>query len=238
MTTFKIKIVDLVLEITTFSEILKRYCKDFLSDEKADYSIVINEQDLELEASFSETKEYIQEEICAVHRKVAELLVEHNIIVFHSSALKVNGSGYLIAARSGTGKSTHANLLKELLGDKLTYINDDKPLLKVNNDNIIVYSSPWNGKERRGTNTCAPLKAIIFLNRGIDNTYKKIVNKQEIYLRMLSQIYLPIEKSKRAKALKVADEVFKRVNFYEINVNKDLESAKMTYERIILDETE
>ena len=53
---------------------------------------------------------------------------------------------------------------------------------------------------------------------------------------MLSQIYLPKEKSKREKALKIADRLLKNINFYEINVTKDIESAKMTYEEIIKNE--
>ena len=87
-----------------------------------------------------------------------------------------------------------------------------------------------------GNNLHAPLKAIIFLNRDLNNTYRKIDNKEEIYIKMLSQIYLPKEKSKREKALKVADTLLKNVNFYEINVNQDIDAAKMTYERIIRNE--
>ena len=36
--------------------------------------------------------------------------------------------------------------------------------------------------------------------------------------------------------LKVADSILKNINFYEINVTKDIESAKMTYEEIIKNE--
>ena len=140
-----------------------------------------------------------------------------------------------MTARSGVGKSTHVNLLKEYLKDKLEYINDDKPLLEVNDD-ITIYSSPWNGKERRGNNTYAPLKAIIFLNRGTSNTFRKIENNNEIYIRLLTQLYLPLEKSKREKALTLIDILLKRINFYEINVNTDISSAVMTYERIIKNE--
>ena len=52
----------------------------------------------------------------------------------------------------------------------------------------------------------------------------------------MSQIYLPREKELREKALKLMDALLEKINFYEINVNKDIESAKMTYERIIKDE--
>ena len=236
MVTFKIKIVDIVLEINAFNETTKRYCQNFLSDENEKYIITMTEEDLVNESSNSENgKVYVNEEISALYRKIADLFVEENIVVFHGSSFMVDNQGYIITARSGVGKSTHSRLLKQLLGEGFKYINDDKPLIKVS-DNITIYSSPWNGKERRGNNISAPLKAILFLSRGETNSYRKIVNKEEIYIKMLSQIYLPKEKFKREKALIIADKLLKNVNFYEINVTKDIESAKMTYEEIIKNE--
>ena len=237
MIDFKIKIAEKVLEINVFNESTKKYCGKFLSEEKPDYVITMTEEDLKNERTNSEDgKVYVNEEISALYRKIADLLVEDNIVVFHSSSFMVNGNGFLITARSGVGKSTHAKNLSDYIGDSFKYINDDKPLLRVNDNDVIVFSSPWNGKERRGNNISAPLKAILFLSRGETNSYRKVVNKEEIYIKMLSQIYLPKEKSKREKALIIADKLLKNVNFYEINVTKDIESAKMTYEEIIKNE--
>ena len=236
MLNFKIKIANKVLEISAFNETTKRYCAKFLSEEEPHYVINMNEEDLKNESSNSVNgKVYVNEEISALYRKIADLFVEEGIIVFHGSSFKVNECGFIVTARSGVGKSTHVNLLKELLGDELIYINDDKPLLEVK-DEITIFSNPWNGKERRGNNTFAPLKAILFLGRSETPNFRKIENKQELYVKMISQIYLPRDKDKREKALKLADRILKDTNFYEINVNKDLESAKMTYERIIKDE--
>ena len=236
MITFNIKVANKILGITAFNETTKRYCGGFLTEEKPDYEIALTEEDLKNESSNSNNGQvYVNEEISALYRKIADLLVEDNIVVFHSSAICVNGGAFLITARSGVGKSTHARNLKEYIGEEFKYINDDKPLIKVG-DGITVFSTPWNGKERRGSDISAPLKAILFLNRGETNTYRKIDNKEEIYIKMLSQIYLPKEKAKREKALKVADNLLKNVNFYEINVTKDIESAKMTYEEIIKNE--
>ena len=237
MITFKIKIADIVLEINAFNETTKEYCKKFLTDEEAQYVITMSKEDLINEAAnSSDGKVYVNEEISALYRKIADLFVEENIVVFHGSSFMANNQGYIITARSGVGKSTHAKNLSDYIGDSFRYINDDKPLLKVNDNDVIVYSSPWNGKERRGNNISAPLRAILFLSRGNTNSYRKIVNKEEIYIKMLSQIYLPKEKSKREKALIIADKLLKNVNFYEINVTKDIESAKMTYEEIIKNE--
>ena len=237
MINFKIEIANIVLEINAFNESTKKYCGDFLSNKEPQYVITMTQEDLENEASNStDGKVYVNEEISALYRRIADLLVEDNIVVFHSSAISVDGNGFLITARSGVGKSTHAKNLSDYIGDSFKYINDDKPLLKVNDNEVIVFSTPWNGKERRGNNISAPLRAILFLSRGGTNSYRKIINKEEIYIKMLSQIYLPKEKSKREKALKIADSLLKNINFYEINVTKDVESAKMTYEGIIKNE--
>jgi len=236
MISFKIKIANIVLLINAFNETTKRYCKDFLVDEKHDYEITLKEEDLKNEVLEGNNGHvYVNEEISALYRKIADLFVERNIVVFHGSSFKVNNYGFIVTARSGVGKSTHVNLLNQYIGDDFKYINDDKPLVMVGDD-ITIYSSPWNGKERRGNNNSAPLKAVFFLNRAIENTYKPIINKEEIYIRLLSQIYLPKEKFKREKALKIIDILLKKINFYEINVNKELESAKMTYEEIIKNE--
>ena len=152
MITFNIKLVNIVFEVNAFNISTKRYCKDYLTDEQSEYVITLTEQDLKSEMTYqSDGKVYVNEEISALYRKIADILVERNIIVFHSSAFSIDGYAYLLAARSGVGKTTHAKLLSEYLGDRFIYINDDKPLVKVEED-ITVYSSPWNGKERRGNN--------------------------------------------------------------------------------------
>ena len=238
MVNFKIKIANKVFDINCFYESTKNYCKDFLTDEKSDFDVTLSEDDLKSEIQNATNNHlYVNEEISALYRKIADILVEENIVVFHSSSIKVNDFAFIFTARSGVGKSTHTNYLSELLKDQLTYINDDKPLLEVSDEKIIVYSNPWNGKERRSTNTSAPLKAIIFLSRGETNSYKKIEDKSEVYFKLLSQIYLPYEKSKRQKAMQIADQIIKNVNFYEIFVTKDISAAEMTYERIIKNET-
>ena len=237
MITFNIKIANKVLKINAFNETTKKYCQSFLSEEEPNYEITMTEEDLRNESLNSDNGQvYVNEEISALYRKIADLLVEDDVVVFHSSAISVDGSAFLITARSGVGKSTHSRNLKEYIGERFKYINDDKPLLEVKDSIVTVFSTPWNGKERRGNNISAPLRTIIFLNRGETNSYRKIDNKEEIYIKMLSQIYLPKEKSKRKKALKIADTLLKNTNFYEINVNQDLDAAKMTYERIMKNE--
>ena len=78
-------------------------------------------------------QEYSDEylETLAVYRKIAEKLPFFNCFLFHGSVVAVNGKGYLFTAKSGTGKSTHTRLWRELLGEAAFMINDDKPFLCV-----------------------------------------------------------------------------------------------------------
>ena len=124
MPIFRIRVSDITLEINAFNESTKRYCTCFLTDEKPDYTITMTKEDLKNESSNSNNGAvYVNEEISALYRRIADLFVEHNIVVFHGSAFCVNNNGFIVAARSGVGKSTHAKLLEEYIGDSFKYIN-------------------------------------------------------------------------------------------------------------------
>ena len=79
MLTFKIKIANKVLEINAFNESTKKYCRDFYSDEEPNYVITMTQEELDNESSNSpDGKVYGTEEISALYRKIADLLVHHH----------------------------------------------------------------------------------------------------------------------------------------------------------------
>ena len=101
MVNFRIKIANKVLEINAFNESTKRYCGRFLSEEEPDYVITMTEEDLKNESSNSvDGKVYVNEEISALYRKIADLFVNEGIIVFHGSSFMVNGSGFIKIGRA------------------------------------------------------------------------------------------------------------------------------------------
>jgi len=98
-----------------------------------------------------------------------QLLYHFDGIFLHGAALLYQGKAYLFTAPPGTGKSTHALLWKEKLGDRVQILNGDKPLLRLKNGIVTVYGSPWRGKEQLGFNGSAPLGGIYILRRGTQN---------------------------------------------------------------------
>lgn len=70
---------------------------------------------------------------------------QHDTLMLHASSIEYKGKGYIFLGRSGTGKSTHSRLwLKHISGSEL--LNDDNPIVRIREEQISVYGSPWSGK--------------------------------------------------------------------------------------------
>ena len=107
-------------------------------------------------------------------RKLCDYILKNaNGFIFHSSAMMVDGNAYLFTAPSGTGKSSHAKLWRELLGDRAVMINDDKPIVRFVDGEFFVYGTPWNGKHKLGENCKAKIKAICALSQEKENLIRK-----------------------------------------------------------------
>ncbi|MBQ4518552.1 MAG: hypothetical protein II997_08215 [Clostridia bacterium] len=85
--------------------------------------------------------------------------------IIHASSLAYDGKGLLFSAPSGTGKSTHTNLwTKYAPGTEI--VNDDMPIVRLENGVPYLYGAPWSGKNSIHKNLRVPLKAIVFIERG------------------------------------------------------------------------
>ena len=169
-------------------------------------------------------------ETLAVYRKIAERMPAYNTFLFHGSCVAVDGIGYLFTAKSGTGKSTHSRLWRELLGDRAVMVNDDKPLIRVNPDGTAtVYGTPWDGKHHLSTNIAVPLKAICILERAKQNTIRQIT-AGEAYPMLLQQAYRPMDSTALSKTLTLIDKLAASVSLWGLGCNTDIEAARIAYE--------
>lgn len=98
--------------------------------------------------------------------KLSTTLLPFGRVFFHGVAVGYRGRAYIITAPSGVGKTTMYLALKIKMGDELTLINGDKPVLEFAEGGVVVHHSPWNGKEHMGRPVCMPLGGIVFLDRG------------------------------------------------------------------------
>ena len=83
-------------------------------------------------------------------------------VLMHASVVSLEGRGYLMTAPSGTGKSTHTRLWRQCF-DQCELVNDDNPVVRIEQGKAIVYGSPWSGKTPCYRNVCHPVGAYVRL---------------------------------------------------------------------------
>ncbi len=164
----------------------------------------------------------------AIHGIIARKMLDHSVLLMHGSALCMDGEAYIFTAPSGTGKSTHARLWREAFGDRVRMINDDKPMLKIEEDRVYVCGTPWNGKHRLGENAAAPLKAIVSLNRGEKNVIRP-VSRADLFPVIMRQCYGSTDGAAALKILSLEKKLRGLVSTYELFCNMEPEAAVTAY---------
>lgn len=167
----------------------------------------------------------------AIHALLAEKLTEHDVILLHGSALCMDGEAVIFTASSGTGKSTHSRLWREMFGDRVWMINDDKPLLKIGEKNVFVFGSPWDGKHHLSRNTSAPLKAIVKLERAEANHIEPI-KKEEAFPVLMKQCYVSRNPATTLRTLDLIQRLLGMTDFYNLGCNQEPKAAKVAWEGI------
>lgn len=242
----KYRIAGVVAQIESIYEEVHTMCSDYRcpDDTAAQLSIHITQRDIDAEQVKSDQEAAIEGkepvsygpaylETLAVYRKLAkEMLLEHEILLFHGSAIAVDDRAVLFTAKSGTGKSTHTRLWREMLGDCCYMVNDDKPLLRVGQTMTEVCGTPWNGKHHLGKNCIVPLQAICILEQGEENEITRLAPKDALPM-LMQQSYRPDNPKTMLQLLKVIDKMAKSVAFYRLKCNMDPEAAKLSYETML-----
>lgn len=73
------------------------------------------------------------------------MVAPYNTVAIHSSCIVYRDKAVLFLGESGTGKSTHTRLWRENI-ESTFLLNDDSPLLRVEDGKVWAYGSPWSGK--------------------------------------------------------------------------------------------
>ena len=234
------RLADRLIRIASDNERLHKMCEDYRADGQPDFSVSASFEDIAFEREQSDREAAAEGreprawsdaylETLAVYRQIAERMPAYRTFLFHGSAVAVDGWGYLFAARSGTGKSTHARLWQQLLGDRLVYVNDDKPLVRITDQAALVYGTPYDGKHHLSSNIAVPLRALCLLQRGAENSIRPI-GAREAFPRLMQQVYCPKDREAFARTMELIQELTRQVRFYELSCNMDLEAAQVAFQ--------
>lgn len=239
MTEFQIKIAGQTVTVRAMFDSTKEFCREYLCDGPADFTVQIDMTDIAFEREKSAREDALEGisprhfpdtylETIAVQRKVVEGLFDYDCLLFHGSVVAVDGAAYLFTAKSGTGKSTHTRLWREVFGERAVMVNDDKPVLKFTDSGVLVYGTPWNGKHGLGENICVPLKALCILERGEENRIRPIRAKEALLI-LMQQSNRPRNPRLMPKYMELLDKLAGNVEFYALACNMDPEAARLAH---------
>lgn len=211
-------IADLNIGIETDSDFTKEYLRDYLCDSKDyDFCVKITQEMLRYEEKVAQegaNKEY--HELTAILRVICNTILEkYNGFFLHCSCLEKDGEAYIFTANSGTGKSTHARLWREVFGDSVTMINDDKPIVRYIDGKFYIYGTPWNGKHSLSNNIKAPIKAIYYLHQAKENKVERCDGISAIS-KLLSQTVLPDNKAVMNNLLNMLEKMVSTTPMFDL----------------------
>lgn len=241
--TFTVSLADIPIRITCRYRENMDFLKDYLTDRDPLLFIEPTQDDLNrIKQGFeqrakqdSRQEQWYDESFLennAIHALIAEGFVAHNVLLFHGSALSMDGQAYIFTASSGTGKSTHARLWREAFGERVWIINDDKPLIRLEAGRAMVYGSPWDGKHRLSRNAAAPLKAIVSLKRSRTNRIRPMA-KAEAFPVLIRQAFRSENPIVMAQILNLEKQLLEMADFYHLDCNTNPEAAKAAWEGIV-----
>ena len=158
-------------------------------------------------------------------------LLRYNGLMLHASAVVVDNEAYLFSAPSGTGKSTHTSLWLEYFGKRAFILNDDKPAIRLFDDGVYAYGTPFSGKYDISANVKVPLRGIAFIERSETNTIERQTKDQALY-NVLNQTARPAQLDLYTKLLSSVGDLISRVNVYTLHCNISTDAVSVSYEEM------
>ena len=225
------KIADFKVTIKNRGGLIARLCEKYIDDfSSPDFTVAVSDDDLLNEPTPSPTKAYL--ESIAACRKLAYMLPAKDAFLLHAATFEIKGRGIAFLAKSGTGKSTHMLLWKELFGEELRVVNGDKPIVRLKDDTPFAYGTPWCGKEGLSENRGIPLTDICFIVRS-DKNETVALSPEEAVNRLFSQVIIPSGSENILKITELLDKTIKKCRLWEIRCNTDLDAAKISSKKIL-----
>ena len=225
---FIIQLAGIRIRIENRYPFIERQCRGFVVEgEDYAFSVSVTNDEIHEEQKHGEFSDGYCESIC-MYRHICEILPSYNVFLMHSSVVEVDGYAYAFTAKSGVGKSTHTALwLKNVPNARV--LNGDKPLYRLEEDgSLTAFGTPWNGKENWGENISAPLAAICFIERGVENSICR-ADEDDVVNRLMHQLYLRGSRQSVTQQLILMDALVRAVPYYVLHCNISDEAALLAW---------
>ena len=164
----------------------------------------------------------------------SDILLKKGQCVFHAAAFLWNGRAYLLTAASGTGKSTQLKNLLSLYPEEIKVMNGDKPVIGTDKDGrLMVYPSPWKGKERWGDDSLtAPAGGIVILKQGKTNEIRQAAVREAVPFLMSRFLFTAQKRESVLSAAALEDRFLRTVPAWIFTNTGSIEGSKVLFEAL------
>lgn len=153
-------------------------------------------------------------------------------LLVHASTVEYEGKGYLFLGKSGTGKSTHSCLwIENISGIEL--LNDDNPIIRIMDEKVYVYGSPWSGKTSCYRNRRLPIGGIVRLKQAPFNRITPLTGIKA-YAALLPSCSCMKWNHDMAEAIhSTISKVIERIPVYSLECLPNKEAAILCHKKLI-----
>lgn len=147
-----------------------------------------------------------------------------NMLVLHASAVVYRDEVLLFSGVKGAGKSTQARLWIE--NSEAWILNYDKPVAKLDGEQVLVSGSPWGGKEDLAINAVRPAKALFFVHQAKDNQVVRLSAAQAYAQAHLNYFVYPLNEDIESRYNEAIIQLVKKVPVYDLYCTDTLEAVE------------
>lgn len=231
----------IAVRIESLYDEVQTMCSDYRTDAEPELTVVTTIEEIEEEGRMSDEERQLEGlpeyhyplpylETLAVYRKIATAFLSRGVLLMHGSVVAVDGEGYMFTALSGTGKSTHVALWRQLFGKRAMMVNDDKPLVRIGEgERPVAYGTPWDGKHHLSNNVSVPLKAIAILERGKENSIERLT-LEDAFPTLIQQSFRPDDALLAVTSLRLLSRLSQQTPIYRLRCNMHPDAARVAYE--------
>ena len=165
------------------------------------------------------------------------MTVDKDTVLVHSSCIVYNGKAILFLGKSGTGKSTHSRLWRENIPQCHT-LNDDCPIVRIENGQAWVYGNPWSGKESYYRQERYPLTGFVRLSQAPYNKMSKLAKVLQLYAALHPSFFSPFANDKRLyeNISSMIERLISTIPIYHLECLPDKEAALLSFHTFFPDE--
>lgn len=155
-------------------------------------------------------------------------IAPNKMIKVHASVTELGGKALLFLGVSGTGKSTHSRLWRELIPGA-TLLNDDEPIVRIMpNGSVRVFGCPWSGSTPCYRQASAEVVAFVHLHQSSENKLSKERGRESFDSIYSSTAFLHSDKVRHLATFDTIADVLERIPVYRLDCRPDAGAVALT----------